>query len=217
MPRNTVFAFSKKHFVYAGKDRCVLSLPSVLFFLCSLIRKNREEILNNVRVCVVLSLFVCVSHLHPVPHFYKCTGRVEGSSSTRIQVGAVVVVHNLHIVHAVRLKYRDRYTASVNQWKKLFERQTFMMISIVPQLIQDQPKPGLFVCLSLSPWFGFSYGHSSHSFSHPVLLVTTRPSPQLHLRHTVVVAFVSWHYTHGYCVCMHVCVLVHWVYMVKWS
>lgn len=46
------------------------------------------------------------AHLHPVAHLHECTGRVEGPSSTGIQVSAVVVVHDLHVVHAVGLKHK---------------------------------------------------------------------------------------------------------------
>lgn len=42
-------------------------------------------------------------HLHPVPDLHKSTGGVEGSSATGVQVSTVVVVHDLHIVHTVRL------------------------------------------------------------------------------------------------------------------
>lgn len=48
-----------------------------------------------------------ISYLHPVSHFYKGTSGVESPCSTGVQVGAIIVVHNLHIVHTVRLKHTD--------------------------------------------------------------------------------------------------------------
>lgn len=51
-------------------------------------------------------VFCRFSHLHPVSDLYKCTGGVESPSSTGIQVRAVIVVHNLHIIHTVGLKHR---------------------------------------------------------------------------------------------------------------
>lgn len=64
-------------------------------------------------VCVCLRWFCfgqSIPHLHPVSHLYKCTGGVEGPSSTGVQVGAVIVVHDLHVVHAVGLKDTHGYT-----------------------------------------------------------------------------------------------------------
>lgn len=46
-------------------------------------------------------------------HLHKGTGRVEGPGSTGVQVGAVIVVHNLHIVHTVGLKDTHINTVSV--------------------------------------------------------------------------------------------------------
>lgn len=63
-------------------------------------------------VCVLM-LFICTPHLHPVSHLHEGAGRVEGPGSTGIQVGAVIVVHDLHVVHTVGLKDTHRYTVSV--------------------------------------------------------------------------------------------------------
>lgn len=65
-------------------------------------------------VCVCVGFALHFPHLHPVSHLHKGTGRVEGPSSTGVQVGAVIVVHDLHIVHAVRLKDIHTDIQSVN-------------------------------------------------------------------------------------------------------
>lgn len=48
-----------------------------------------------------------MAHLHPVAHLHERTGRVEGPGAAGIQVGAVVVVHDLHVIHAVGLKHKQ--------------------------------------------------------------------------------------------------------------
>lgn len=69
-----------------------------------------EEVTAVVKVCQHVASYRSLSstHLHPVAHLHKCTGRVEGSSSTGIQVSAVVVVHNLHVIHTVGLKHKQK-------------------------------------------------------------------------------------------------------------
>lgn len=54
-----------------------------------------------------------IPYLHPVSHLYKGTGWMEGSSSTGIQVGAVVVMHDFDVVYTIRLKDTHK--------KKLFQ------------------------------------------------------------------------------------------------
>lgn len=51
---------------------------------------------------------LCIAHLNPVSHLDEGTSRVEGPGSTGVQVGAVKVVHDLHIVHTVGLKETHR-------------------------------------------------------------------------------------------------------------
>lgn len=65
-----------------------------------------EEVTVVVKACqhVASLIFLSSTHLHPVAHLHECTGRVEGPGSTGIQVSAVVVVHNLHVIHTVGLK-----------------------------------------------------------------------------------------------------------------
>lgn len=67
------------------------------------VRKQRWG--ESVPACCLPSL--SLTHLHPVAHLHECTGRVEGTGSTGIQVSAVVVVHNLHVIHAVGLKHKQ--------------------------------------------------------------------------------------------------------------
>lgn len=45
-------------------------------------------------------------HLHPVAHLDKGAGRVKGAGSAGVQVRTVVVVDDLHIVHAVGLEHK---------------------------------------------------------------------------------------------------------------
>lgn len=44
---------------------------------------------------------LCCPHLHLVSHLNEGTRGVESSGSTGVQMGAIVVVYNLHIVHTV--------------------------------------------------------------------------------------------------------------------
>lgn len=44
-------------------------------------------------------------HLHPVSHLHEGAGWVKSPGSTGVQVRTVVVVDNLHVVHAVGLKH----------------------------------------------------------------------------------------------------------------
>lgn len=59
------------------------------------------------KVCIYVLLVFLIPHLHPVPHLYEGTGRVEGPSSTGIQVCAVIVVHHPDIIHTVGLKNKQ--------------------------------------------------------------------------------------------------------------
>lgn len=73
-------------------------------------------------LCVRIVFVFRVPHLHPVSHLYECTGRVEGPGSTGVQVGAVIVVHNLHVVHTVGLKHTQKYTVSDTQFQFTYEK-----------------------------------------------------------------------------------------------
>lgn len=57
---------------------------------------------------------VCVSYLHLLSHLYEGAGGMEGAGSTGVQVGAVVVVDHLHIVHTVCLQCEHIRTQRFN-------------------------------------------------------------------------------------------------------
>lgn len=71
----------------------------------------------------MFGVFFCIPHLHPVSHLYECTGWVKGPGSTGVQVGSVVVVDNLYVVHTVGLKHtvemQFQSTCKIHKKKKI--------------------------------------------------------------------------------------------------
>lgn len=135
--------FNKKNFFKEGVP-CLLPKVSWcrvwLIYNMWLIRTSSMEKWMDVFQC---------SHLHPVPHLHKGTSGMEGSGSTGVQVGAIIVVDNLHIVYTVRLK--DRHT----------EMETWITVSLKLDLERSTWRIGWVAhsfCFCLLVWWWNAWG-----------------------------------------------------------